>query len=38
MVKILHIICQFYTASKTDVGIKIVETQAINLLTSIDPC
>ena len=34
---ILLTICQFYTVSDTRVGIKIVQTPAINLLTSIDP-
>ena len=34
---ILFIICRFYTASKTHVGIRIVQTLTINLLTSIDP-
>ena len=33
---ILLIICQFYTASETRVIIKIVQTLAINPLTSID--
>ena len=34
---ILAIICRFYTASELHVGIKIVQTLAINHLTSIDP-
>ena len=29
--------CQFCTASETHVGIEVVQTLAINLLTSIDP-
>ena len=33
---ILLVICRFYTLSETHVGIKIVHTTAINLLTSID--
>ena len=33
---ILLIIWRFYTASETHVGIKIVQTPVINLLTSID--
>ena len=37
----LHIIpfitCRFYTALETDVEIETVQTQAIHLLTSIDP-
>ena len=31
------LICRFYTGLETYVGIKIVQTLAINLLTSIDP-
>ena len=31
------LICHFSTASETRVGIEIVQTLAINLLTSIDP-
>ena len=34
---ILFIVCRFYTASETHVGIEIVQTLAINLVTSIDP-
>ena len=34
---IMFIIRRFYIALKTHVGIKIVQTWAINLLTSIDP-
>ncbi|MPC66509.1 hypothetical protein E2C01_060657 [Portunus trituberculatus] len=34
---ILVTIWRFYTASETYVGIEIVKTLAINLLTSIDP-
>ena len=34
----LTFICRFYTASETPVGIEIVQTLVINLLTSIDPC
>ena len=34
---ILLIICQFYTVSETHVRIEIVQTLAINFLTSIDP-
>ena len=32
----LTFICRFYTASETPVGIEIVQTLVINLLTSID--
>ena len=34
---ILFIVCRFYTLSETHVGIKIVQTLAIYLLTSIHP-
>ena len=34
---ILFIYCRFCTVSETQVGIKIVQTLVINLLTSIDP-
>ena len=34
---ILFMICRFYTALETHVGIRIVQTLAINLLTSTDP-
>ena len=34
---ILLIICRFYTGSEIHVGIKTVQTLAINLLASIDP-
>ena len=34
---ILLIIWRFYTASETHVGIEMVQTRAINLLTSIYP-
>ena len=34
---ILLIICHFYKASETHVGIEIVQTLAFNPLTSIDP-
>ena len=34
---ILLISCRFHTASETHVGIKIVQTLAINLMTSTDP-
>ena len=34
---ILLIVCWFLTASETHVEIKVVQTQTINLLTSIDP-
>ena len=34
---ILLITCLFYTASETQVWIKIVQTRSINRLTSIDP-
>ena len=34
---ILLIIRQFYTSSQTHMGIKIVQTLAINLVTSINP-
>ena len=37
LISILPIICLFYTASETHVGIKAVQTLAINHLTSIDP-
>ena len=33
---ILLIVCRFYTALETHVGIKIVQILAINLLNSID--
>ena len=36
LIFILLIICRFYTASETRVGIRIVYTVSINLLTSID--
>ena len=35
---ILLIFCRFSTALETHVGIEIVQTLAINLLTSIDSC
>ncbi|MPC86957.1 hypothetical protein E2C01_081802 [Portunus trituberculatus] len=33
----IYLHCRFYTASENDVGIRIVKTVAIDLLTSIDP-
>ena len=33
---VILLLCRFYTASETRVGIKIVQILAINLLTSVD--